>query len=110
MPDDLTLKFKRELDARTQTGLTQPTTPTLPSLTSGTGGSLWEASQTGQMPDWMSQGIDDKESGLLTAVGKGAWTALDITTLGVPGLIGRAIDPEWTKSMEPETFLSLIHI
>ena len=102
MPDNLTLEFKRQLDERTKTALAKPTT--LPSLTSGTGGSLWEASQTGQMPDWMSQGIDDKESGLLTAVGKGAWTALDITTLGVPGLIGRAIDPEWTKSMEPETF------
>ena len=104
MPDNLTLEFKRQLDERTKTALARPTT--LPSLTSQAGGgpSLWESARGKELPSWMSEGIQDEETSLLTAIGKGAWTALDITLLGTPGLVGRAIDPEWTKSMEPQTF------
>ena len=104
MPDNLTLEFKRQLDERTKTALAKPTT--LPSLTSQAGGgsSLWESARGKELPSWMSEGIQDEETSMLTAIGKGAWTALDITLLGTPGLVGRAIDPEWTKSMEPQTF------
>tara|TARA_R100000808_G_C2155321_1_gene167507 strand:+ start:5639 stop:14620 length:8982 start_codon:yes stop_codon:yes gene_type:complete len=101
MADNLTLEFKRQLEERTKLATERPS----PNLKTTTGGSLWESAAGKEMPAWMSQEIEDEQTNVLTAVGKGLWTAFDITGLGIPGLAGRAIGGEaFTEAMEPKTF------
>ena len=100
MPDNLTLEFKRQLEERTKLA----TQPPASNLKAQEGGSLWQSAKGKELPTWMTERIDDEETSMLAALGKGAWTALDISLVGVPGLIGRSISDDFAAAMEPKTF------
>ena len=99
MPDNLTLKFQRELEERANRVTTPTPTPGVPAA----GKSLWETIGTAEEPEWM-KGALDREGNIFRTAGKGMWAALETAAIGIPGMAARAIAPDWYQSMQPVTF------
>ena len=109
MPQDsLTLEFQKQLKAMRKTSGITDVTPMPPtsltqrptSLRQGAGRRLSDIAGAQQQPDWMMQ--PDESGNLLTAIGKGAWTAFETATFGVPRLL---LPEEWKEALEPKSFV-----
>ena len=83
MPDNLTQKFKDDLEARAKRITTPSPMPTPGAPTSGR--TLWETVGTTAEPDWLSGSLDSEGSAIRTA-GLGIWGFLETGTLGLAGL------------------------
>ena len=81
------------------TSLTQRPT----SLRQGQGRRLSDISGAQQQPDWMMQ--PDESGNLLTAIGKGAWTAFETAGFGIPRLLLPEAAKEW---LEPKSFVERV--
>jgi hypothetical protein len=94
MPQDsLTLEFQKQLRAmRKSSGITNITpVPKIPPI---------QSKSSNQQPTWAIQ--PDESGNLLTATGKGLWSAFETATFGVPRLFA----PDWFKEMvEPKSFI-----
>ena len=102
MPDNLTQKFKDDLEARAKRITTPSPMPTPGAPTSGR--TLWETVGTTAEPDWLEGSLDSEGSVIRTA-GLGLWGFLETGTLGLAGLAARGVAPDWARdSLQPRNF------
>ena len=104
--DNLTKQFQEQLrQMRKGSGITNvtPSPPTSmtqqPSMMQQQGQRLSDV-VGGEQPSWAVQ--PDESGNILTALGKGAWTAFETTTFGIPRLF---MSDEMKEMMEPKSFI-----
>ena len=100
--DNLTKQFQEQLkQMRKGSGITNVTPSPPTSMTQQQGQRLSDVVGSGpQQPSWSVQ--PDESGNLLTALGKGAWTAFETTTFGVPRLF---MPDEMKEALEPKSFV-----
>ena len=125
--DNLTREFQKELERRgVQTSLSviedilreeglDPQAVQVPTAQARAGGEqedLWQALQTGQMPDWFESKAGDwgYDATWGALVGKSLWSFVETAGLGVPGFVARTIDEQlfpggrkWEEIAAPKT-------